>query len=327
MATGTYADFKIYEPEFYSGRAERVAQVIRGFNEASRGCIRLDTRMIKGHYEKESFFPRPANLVTRRDISLTSAATPIKLTQDETIGVKVNRKIGPIENTIDGWRKLGKDQREMSFVLGQMVGEEQLKDMINTALLAVEGWLTGQTNLNFDATGQSTKTITHAHLNSALAKRGDKSSEINMLVMHSKVWFDLIGQAIADNVFEVAGATINQARPGTFNRPVLVIDSPALTDANGSLTDTYNTLGLVPGAVTITQSEQEQLVTEVVTLKENLTLVVQGEYAFNIDCLGAKWDTQNGGVNPTDAAVGTSTNWDSVAGDDKLKSGVRLKTQ
>ncbi len=327
MAYGLYSDFKIYEPEFYSGMAERVAQVIRGFNEASGGCIVLESRFLKGHYEKESFFPRPNNLVTRRDITSTSTASAIKLTQDETIGVKINRKIGPVENDLDGWKKLGKDAREMSFVLGQMIGDEQLKDMINTALLAVEGWITSQSGLNYDATGQSTKTMTHAHLNSMLAKRGDKASEISLLVFHSKPWFDLLGQAITDNVFEVAGAVINRAQAGTFNRPALIIDSPALTDANASLTDTYNTLGLVPGAVVVTQSEPETIITTVEGGYENLFIRVQGEYAYNVKCLGAKWDTGNGGINPTDAAVGTTTNWDSVAGDDKLKSGVRVKTQ
>ena len=42
---------------------------------------------------------------------------------------------------------------------------------------------------------------------------------------------------------------------------------------------------------------------------------------------GFQWDTGNGGVNPTDANVGTSTNWDKVLTSIKDCAGVRIVVQ
>jgi hypothetical protein len=53
----------------------------------------------------------------------------------------------------------------------------------------------------------------------------------------------------------------------------------------------------------------------------------QSEYGYNVECKGFKWDIANGGINPSNATLGTTTNWDQVAYDDKLTAGVRLVTQ
>ncbi len=118
--------------------------------------------------------------------------------------------------------------------------------------------------------------------------------------------------------------------PGTLGRPVVVVDAPALytaaTSASGSYA-TYHTLGLVANGAVVTESEQEEVVSEVVTGLENLVFRVQGEYAFNLECKGFAWDVTNGGANPTNAAIGTSSNWDKAATDKKALSGVRITTK
>jgi len=60
---------------------------------------------------------------------------------------------------------------------------------------------------------------------------------------------------------------------------------------------------------------------------ENLARIWQSEYAYNITIKGKKWDITNGALNPSDAALGTTTNWDTVASDDKNTAGVRLVSQ
>lgn len=326
MATGKQSDFKIYEPEFYGGVYEAVTQNVNGFNAASAGAITLVAQTLKGHFEKTSFFKEISNLITRRDITSVATVTDNLLSQDEEIAVKVNRKIGPLGQTLDAWRKLGTDPREMSFVLGRMIGERQTQDYINTAILSVEAAISGVTAVNVNKTSGSPTTLTHSYLVDGLATFGDQSANVVAWVMHSKSYFDLVKQAISDKVFEVAGATIYGATPGTFNRPAIVIDSPALFNANTSVStdDNYSVLGLVRGAVTVKESEQREVYSEVVTGLENLIMRVQGEYAFNVGVKGFKWDTTNGATNPTDAALATSTNWDKVATSNKSLAGFRV---
>lgn len=324
MAIGKASDFKVYEPEFYGGMTEAVAQFTAAFNGASQNAIRLVARELKGHYEKESFLEDISGLITRRDITAVTTATDTAMTQDEFVSVKINRKIGPVAQTIDAWRKIGADAREMSFKLGQMIGERQMKDYLNTGLIGVEAALEGQTALVTDKTGASPDTLTHGHLVSALAKMGDNAGAVVAWVMHSKPYFDLVGQAITDKIFGVANVTIIGGNVATLGRPTIITDAPALTDANGSAADSYNVLGLVAGGLTVTESEGREIVSEVVTGLENLVLRVQGEYAFNVGCKGFKWDVTNGGANPSDSTLGTTTNWDKAATSDKHLAGVRL---
>jgi len=322
MAIGKGSDFKIYEEEFYGGMYEKVAQMTNGFNGAAAGTIQLVAKELKGNYEKESFLKGLSSLITRRDLTSIAGATDIAMTQDELISVKINRKIGPVAQTLDAWRKIGSDAREMSFKLGAMIGETKMQDYLNTALLGVEASITAVTLNNVDKTGATPDTLTHTYLVDGLALMGDRSANIAMWVMHSKAYFDLVKQSISDKVFEVAGATIMNGNVASLGRPVLVTDAPALLESGAP--NVYPVLGLAVGAVTVTESEKEEIVSEVVTGLEQLSFRVQGEYAFNVGVKGAKWDTTNGGVNPADGAVGTSTNWDQVATSDKHTAGVRI---
>lgn len=329
MAIGKHTDFKIYEPEFYGGMYEAISQNVNGFNGASQGAIQLIAQAQKGHFEKDSFFKTIANLITRRDIDAVTGVTDLAMPQEENIAVKVNRKIGPLAHTLDSWRKLGTDAREMSFVFGKAVGDEQTKDYINTAILSVEAAIGAVAALNVDKTAASPTTLTHSYLVDGLATFGDASNNIVAWVMHSKTYFDLVKQAISDKVFEVAGATIYGASPGTFNRPVVVIDAPALNNDVTSLStdNDYSVLGLVNGAVQIKETEGREIVSEVVTGLENLVMRVQGEYAFNVRVKGCKWDVTNGGKNPTDAALGTGSNWDKNVTSNKAFAGFRIKVK
>jgi hypothetical protein len=328
LAIGKASDMMIYHAEFQTGIVERVTQFIVLFNEATRGAIRLIPRALKGHYGKEAFFKDVASLVSRRDITSVAAATDLALVQDEVISVKLNRKVGPVAQTLDAIKKAGMTEAEASRAFGQLAGDRKMRDMLNAALIAVETAIQAVTANNLDITGESVKTATTSSLQRTLAKFGDNAQEIVCLVSHSKPYNDVIAGLITDKVTGLADLVqIQGGIPTTLGRPMVVTDSAALTDANGSATDTYNTLGLVRDAVVVEESEEESFATEIVTGLENLVRRWQSEHAFNVKVKGHKWDTANGGVNPTDAALGTTTNWDKVASDDKLCAGVRLKTQ
>lgn len=327
-AIGKASDMKVYHAEFQTGMVEKVAQFLAVFNEASRGAIVLVPRALKGDYSKEAFFKDVASLVSRRDTTSVAAVTDLAMTQDEVISVKLNRKVGPLAQTLDAIKKAGLTEAEASRVFGELAAERKMKDMLASALIAVEAAIEGNAAMNLDITGESTKTASTAALNRTLAKFGDAAQDIVCWIQHSKPNFDITGALISANVTGLTDLmTIQGAIPALLGRPALVTDAGALTDANGSLTDTYNTLGLVKGAVKVEESEEESFATEIVTGLENLARRWQAEYAYNVTVKGFKWDVANGGANPSDSALGTTTNWDQVATDDKHTAGVRLKTQ
>jgi hypothetical protein len=329
MAIGTKADVQIYDDQFHSGVVEGVAQNITVFNQASMGAIRLLDRRLGGDYNKVGFLKTIANVVSRRDTSSTSAATAVKATEDEEIGVKINRKVGPIENTLDGFKKAlledaGGDEEVLSFLIGNYVADEMLGDQVNTTILALASALNDIAGVKHD---RSAGTMRSDDLIDGLAKQGDAAGNIAVWVMHSKPYYDLMKEQVAAKITGVSNFNLFQATPVTLNRPVLVVDSPGLFLANGSATDTYLTLGLGPNAAACINSEGESMHNELVGGLENLVVRMQGEFAYNLQMKGFKWDTTNGGENPTDTALGTSGNWDQVATSIKHLGGVVIESQ
>ena len=328
MAIGKASDMVIYQAEFQSGLVEGLNQNVALFNESTRGAIRLIPAALKGHYGKAAFFQDVASLVTRRDITSTSTVTDLAMTQDENVSVKLNRKIGPVAQTLDAIKKAGLTEAQASFAFGQLAASRKMKDMVNTALIAAEAAIQGNTAMNLDVTGESVKTASTAYLVQTLAKMGDMAGDIVCWIGHSKPYYDILNGMISDKVTGLADiVTIQGGIPATLGRGFVITDAGALTDANGSATDTYNTLGLVSGAVVVEESEVDTFATELVTGIENIARRWQSEYAYNVSVKGFKWDIGNGGVNPTNGNLGTTSNWDQVAYDDKLTAGVRLLSQ
>lgn len=329
MAYGVEATFKIHDQEYQGGQFEVIAQNVQAFNEASKGAIILVPREIKGDYEKEAFFnDLSSSLVSRRDLTSTSTAAGIDMTQDEYVRIKVSRKIGPVEKAVAAWRKAGMSGEQMSFVLGQMVAKAKLADYLNTGLLAVEAAIEGVgTDVNVDRTGESTKTLCIAALVAGLAKFGDRAGNIVAWIMHSKPYFDLMSEQTGVLTSNVAGLTITEGSVKSLGRPIIYTDSSALTDANGSAIDTYNVLGLTAGALALIESEKEIMEAQTISGYEQLFYRIQGEHGFNVGVKGFAYDVSNGGANPNDATIGTTTNWDQVAASIKDCAGVRIKVQ
>jgi hypothetical protein len=106
-----------------------------------------------------------------------------------------------------------------------------------------------------------------------------------------------------------------------LNRPVLISDSASLESSG-----IFTTLGLTESACVLEDSEEETLMGDLITGKDNLVVRLQGEFAYNIGLRGIAWDVANGGVNPDDTALGTGSNWDSVMDNVKDLPGIAIQT-
>ncbi len=323
MPIGKASDFKIYDEQVTGGFVETLVQNTQAFNEASRGAIRVISNRLPGAYEYESFFKNIATMVSRRDVDATTSVTDTALTQDEFVSVKLNRRVGPVAQTLDAFRKVTgqADVDSLSFLIGSQVAKAVQADQLNAGLRASVAAIGAQAGLVQSAAS----TITTNDLVDGLAKMGDGAGNVVAWVMHSKVFFDLVKEQIGLKVVNVSDVNIAESTPVTLNRPVLVTDSAALK-VSGS-PDTYYTLGLTSGAVLIEDSEEELIHAELVTGLENLVVRMQGEFAYNLGIKGCKWDVANGGANPTDAAIATATNWDQVVADVKDMGGVRIDSE
>src|SRR5690606_2478198 len=142
MSIGKASNFKVYQDELRGGIVETLMQASNYFNAAG-GAIALTSISRRGDYAKESFFKNIANLVTRRDTTSTSAAADRLLSMDEIISVKLNRKIGPVNQTYDAFAKVAMDMTPEAFsvLLGNMIGKSMQVEMLNTGLRAARSAL------------------------------------------------------------------------------------------------------------------------------------------------------------------------------------------
>ena len=323
-ATGRLPEGLIYPDLVHSGISETLTQNANAFNAASQGAIRLVPQKRQGDFAQTQFFKNVTNLITRRQNTGSPEngdVAPLTLPADEWISVKLNRKIGPVDATLDAFKKLGHEpnMEVVSFGLGEQVAVAQQIEWLNDGLVSVVAGITNQATLT--RTPSPEQTLDSDLLIDGLALMGDAASRIKVWVMHSKVYYDLVKSQFAANIDGVSNFNIAQAMPVTLNRPVLVTDSPDLV--NGS---TYTTLGLTENAVVIEESETPFVHTEIVTGKENLVVRMQGEYAYNLGCKGLAWDVAVGGANPDDTALGTGSNWDSVMDNVKDLPGVAIQS-
>jgi hypothetical protein len=330
MADYLASNFKVYQEYLKTRAAETLQQQADVFNGAVNNAIMLSTAEKPGDYEYESFFKDISGLVSRRDNTSTSAATKLSMLQDELVRVKLNRKIGPVDQSRDSFRKIYARFSEMEFagILGGQIAVAQQLDMANSVLLAARAALVTANSGALLYTIPSNGTLTTNGLVNGLSKMGDRSDRVVAWVMHSKVYFDLVLQQIAANIDGLSNFNVRTGTPVTLNRPVLVTDSASLKVTSGSpaVTD-YYTLGLVAGGAMAEVTETSDIVIDDVTGNEVLMTRLQGEFAYNIGLKGFKYDTANGGINPTATAVGTGTNWDKAATDDKSLAGIVIKSR
>src|SRR5690606_38513873 len=211
MSIGKASNFKVYQDELRGGIVETLMQASNYFNAAG-GAIALTSISRRGDYAKESFFKNIANLVTRRDTTSVSTATDLPLSMDEIISVKLNRKIGPVNQTYDAFAKMAMDMtpEEFSMMLGGMVGKAMQVEMLNSGLRAARAALAQNANVFYDA---GTGTLTTADLVTGLSKFGDAAQDIVAWVMHSKNYFDLMSHQIGTsaNGDVVSGIVVQQA--------------------------------------------------------------------------------------------------------------------
>lgn len=322
MAVGKHSDLVIRDERATEVFIESLRQNVAVFNEASRGAIRLVPRSEEGYYKKTKFLDRLTGGSTRRDLTSVSAATSIALTADEHITVKRFRKFGPYEQTLGSVITADMTQDEISAAVGVLMADEYVKDCISAAVISLEAALTSDANLHYDYSG--TGNLAHAALITGLSKMGDQANRVVCWFGHSKPYFDLMSASLSVSSGNVGPATIFEAQVGTINRPFVMTDDANF--GNNATPDKYATFGLVAGAVEITESEDAMLVTDVITGTEQLSVRFQGEYAYNVGLKGEAWDTANGGNNPTDATLGTGSNWDPVVSSYKDRAGVMIHT-
>lgn len=321
--------FKPKEELVRAGVVEATMQFIDAFNAGTNGAVRLVDQSFEGALNKSNFFQLPAGFISRRDPTADTDVDTLQVTENQTVGVKLNRRAGPVDMTIDAFKKIGvvaANQRDtFSLVFGREAARRVIENKLNAGILGLRAAVDGQTTLRQTAS----TVLTTSDMIDGMAKFGDAGSEIAAWVMHSKPFYSLIkDQAITNKIDGLSNLVLYGASPATLGRPVIVTDSPSLITSTGGSNPvlTYYTLGLSRDALVVSNSEPMTMIAEWIGGRDNIKLLWQGEFAFNVDVKGYAYSTSGGDNNPNDATLGTSAKWTLAVSDKKNSAGFVVRS-
>lgn len=300
---------------------ETLAQMVEKFNAASAGAIRLTTQGFDGDFFQESFFAAIHSAQRRVDrYASNAAASATDLSQLEHSAVKVAGGFGPIRYEPAQMTWLNKPTAEGIEVASRNFAEAMLADQLNTAILALVAAIENQAEATNDVSSASPDpSVTYKAINAAHAKFGDHSSSLVAQVMTGAMFHELIGQNLDNNARLFTAGNVNVV--DILGRAVIVTDAPALYEA-ASPTSFNKVLSLAEGAATVFDGGDVISNIETTNGKQRIETTMQVDYTFGLSLKGYTWDKANGGKSPTDAEIGTGSNWDKVATSIKHTAGV-----
>lgn len=320
------SDLAVFSEYAYSTMTEMQDQQVQLFNAATRGGLIMQTGNHQGDYSDEAIWAKISGLVRRRNAYGSGAVTEKVLEHLVDTSVKVAAGTQPVRIDPGMLKWIQRSPEEAGVVVGRQMAEDSIADMLNTAILCYAAAIGQVTSVNYDHTGVGPMSL--IALNKGAAKFGDRASALVAWVLHSKSAFDIYGEALtnANRLFVFGNVRVIE---DGFGRPLVVTDSPNLVipDGGGAGTDHYRALGLTPGAVMVSQNGDFTDNVETKNGDENIIRTYQAEWSYNVGVQGFAWDKTNGGKSPTDAALGTSTNWDRYATSDKDLAGVMVTAQ
>lgn len=322
----TIANMAVFNDFAYATITETIAQQVDKFNAASRGTINLRTKGNVGDFAYKASFAEIASLMRRRDIYATGSisTTPLAMLSDASVKIAGGTAKVLFDPSQFTW--IQQNPELAGVVIGEQVAKGMMQDMLNSGLRAMRA-----ATVNVGATAAYTVgsqgTLTLNALNAGAALFGDAAQNIRAWVMHSKPLHDLYDASLTNTaqLFQFGNV---QVREDGFGRVFVVTDAPTLYGAVSSpdVTD-YYTLGLVENAIVVDDNGDFFANLETSNGDENINRSWQGEYTFNLGLKGYTWDTGNGGKSPTDAEIGTGTNWDKTATDIKNTAGVSVRSR
>ena len=295
--------------------------MIEKFTAASNNTIMLTGENFDGSFLEESFYNAIHGSQRRVDrFAANGAAAATDLTQAKHSTVKVAGGFGPILFEPSQMTWLRKPTQEGITVAASQFAEALLADQLNTAVLSLVAAIGNNAAVVNDVSG--TGKVTQQAINTGLAKFGDASQLIRALIMTGAQYHELVGEAIANSnsLFEIGGVAVREGMAFGQGRPIIVTDSPALRTADPF----QNVLGLVQGAAQVMDGSDMVTNIETTNGKDRIETTFQSDYTFGLGLKGYTWDTTNGGASPSDAALGTGTNWDKVVTSDKHTAGVMI---
>ncbi|WPZ13248.1 major capsid protein [Nitratireductor rhodophyticola] len=302
------SQMQVFNQYFMPAIIETLDQMVEKFNAASNGSIRLTTQGFDGDFLQESFFASIHSAQRRVDrYAAQAAAAATDLTQQKHSSVKIAGGFGPIRYEPSQMTWLQKPTAEGIEVASRNFAEAMMADQLNTAIAALVAAIENQADATNDVSG--TAGISYGAMNDAHAKFGDHSGNLIAQVMNGAAYHKLIGNNLTNTqqLFQAQNVRVVDI----LGKAVVVTDAPALYEAGTP--NKLKVLSLAESAALVHDGGDVITNIETANGQTRIETTLQMDYSFGLGLKGYTWDEANGGKSPSDAEIGTGTNWDRVA--------------
>jgi hypothetical protein len=192
-----------------------------------------------------------------------------------------------------------------------------LRDMLNagiaSAIAAMENL--GATVTNDIGTGRD---LTYNDINNSHALFGDSSQLLVCDVMDGVMYHKLIGQNLTNGaeLFQAGTVTVVEI----LGKRIVVTDAPALRETPATSSNDIKILSLAQSGIVV--HDAGDLITNVETSNgsQRIKTTMQADYTFGLGLKGYAWSKSV--ASPTDAELGTGSNWTKIATSVKHTAGV-----
>lgn len=177
--------------------------------------------------------------------------------------------------------------------------------------------------LNVGVTSSTKITFAHAYALQAMNLLGDAMEDIDVLIMHSKVYTDLLNEKLVKFPYDYNPANVSvSGDKGRYLGKSIIVSDKVPVDVGTPTYPIYTTFLAKKGCMYL--GRQQDLMTET----DRDILAFEDVISTNIHYVPhvklCKWNQTI--TNPTNAQLATSTYWTSVANDHKFIGLIALKT-
>ena len=296
---------------------ETLSQMVKKFNSASNGALRLSTEGFTGDFYQESFFSSLHSAQRRVDRYATNDdAQSTDMSKKKQSSLKISGVFGPIKYEPSQLTWLQQPTAAGIEVVSRNFAEAIMQDQLNTAILGLVSAISNQPEATNDISAQ--EGISYAAMNDAHALFGDHSGNLVAQIMNGTTFHRLIGENLKNGANLFKAQTVNVV--DILGRVIVVTDAPALYTSGTE--SKCKVLSLVENAAIV--HDGKDIITNIDTQngKNRIETTIQMDYTFGLGLKGYSWDEANGGRTPKDDKIGTGSNWNKIASSIKETAGV-----
>lgn len=308
-------------------KSQKILQQAMGGADAPIMVDNLEILEKGGHYIDQPVLKPISGLVTARDITSAAAVTPLGMSSRNDNGVAIRLKSGPVAIQEDAGRISSIKNEQLAAHFGSETAKETIaliqRYVVAAAKAAIMGMTSTPNTKSVWAAADKTKLSTNLLIQGRQLLL-DKADKIKLWIMRSSPEADLAIQQAGMGVTGIADVVVRSGVPQTLGIPYICAEMAELLTADAGF-DKFYTLGLCAGFCRVQIGGIKFYTAQQDILTETVSNYLRADIDFVIQIGGKKWDKDNGGANPSLAAVGTTTNWDDGFTDSREVGGVVIE--